>query len=241
MKRTHLAIQLAIVLMLTALVSWPQFRPVRAQSVWQYGTSASRQTQADELSRADQDPTREAVVGLGRASFRTTQPFAQPATVPGVADGLARQYNTPIAVAAVGGKFNALVGVAQTSLSMPIPYARVVARNIRTGRIEARATANDVGRFSFLDLDPSSYVVELLGPAGSVVAASQVIPLGRGDVRQTTVRTIAAAPDVAATFGNRLTGTLDETTAVAASNGVTRTTSNLTPQESPNNPTGGGW
>ena len=173
---------------------------------------------------------------------RTTQPFAQPATVPGIADGLARQYNTPIAVAAVGGKFNALVGVAQTSLNIPIPYARIVVRNIQTGRIEARATANDVGRFSFLDLDPSVYVVELLGPAGSVVAASQVIPLGRGDVRQTTVRTIAAsAPNVAATFGNRLTGTLDETTAVAASNGVTRTTSNLTPEESPNNPTGGGW
>ena len=241
MKRTHLAIQLAIVLMLTALVSWPQFRPVRAQSVWQYGTTASRQAQADELSRADQDPTREAVVGFGRASFRTTQPFAQPATVPGIADGLARQYNTPIAVAAVGGKFNALVGVAQTSLNIPIPYARLVVRNIQTGKIEARATANDVGRFSFLDLDPSVYVVELLGPAGSVVAASQVIPMGRGDVRQTTVRTIAAAPDVAATFGNRLTGTLDETTAVAASNGVTRTTSNLTPEESPNNPTGGGW
>jgi len=38
-----------------------------------------------------------------------------------------------------------------------------------------------------------------------------------------------------------LTGTLEETTTVAARNGVTRTTSNLTPQESPNNPTGGGW
>src|SRR3977135_3620890 len=100
MKRTHLAIQLAIVLMLTALVSWPQFRPVRAQSVWQYGTSASRQEQADEAARAHKAPTREAVVGFGRASFRTTQPFAQPATVPGIADGLARQYNTPIAVAA---------------------------------------------------------------------------------------------------------------------------------------------
>lgn len=241
MKRTHLAIQVAIVLVVTASVSWPHYRPVRAQSVWQYASAASRQAQADELARTDSDPTREAVVGFGRASFRTTQPFAQPATVPGIAEGLARQYNTPIAVAAVGGKFNALVGVAQTSLNMPIPYARVVVRNIRTGKVEARATANDIGRFSFLDLDPSSYVVELLGAAGSVVAASQVVPLGRGDVGQTTVRTIAAAPDVAATFGNRLTGTLQETTTVAASTGVTRTTSNLTPQESPNNPTGGGW
>jgi len=242
MKRTHLAIQLAIVLTATAAVGWPQVRSVpRVQSVWQYAPNASRQTQADELSRTDRDPTREAIVGFGRASFRTTQPFGQPETVPGVAQGLARQYNTPIAVAAVGGKFNALVGIAQTSLNMPIPYARVVVRNIHSGRIEARATANDVGRFSFLDLDPSSYVVELLGPAGSVVAASEVVTLGRGDARQTTVRTIAAAPDVAATFGNRLTGTLEEATTVAASNGVTRTTSNLTPQESPNNPTGGGW
>ena len=117
MKSTHLAIQLAVVLTVTTLVSWPQFRPVRAQSVWQYAPTASRQAQADELSRADHDPTREAVVGFGRASYRTTQPFAQPGTVPGIANGLDRQYNTPIAVAAVGGKFNALVGVAQTSLN----------------------------------------------------------------------------------------------------------------------------
>jgi len=242
MKRTHLTIQLVIVVATTASVSWPQIRSVRrVQSVWQYVPPASRETQADEISRADQDPTREAVVGFGSASFRTTQRLAQPETIPGVAEGLARQYNTPIAVAALGGKFNALVGVAQTSLNIPIPYARVVVRNIYSGKIEARATANDIGRFSFLDLDPSSYVVELRGAGGSVVAASEVVPLGQGDVRQTTVRTIAAAPDIAAAFGNRLTGTLEATTTVAASNGVTRTTSTLTPQESPNNPTAGGW
>jgi hypothetical protein len=236
-----LAIQLVMVLMVIALVSWPQFRPVRTPSVWQSGPNVSGEAQGEELSRADEDSRGEAIIGFGRAIRRTSEPLAAPLTVPAVAGHLAREYKTPVAVAALGGKVNALVGVAQTSWGTPFRYARIVARNIDAGTIEARATANDVGRFSFLDLDPGSYVIELLGPAGSVVVASEVVPLGLGDVRQTTLHTIAAAPNIAASFGNRLTGTLDETTTIAAVNGVTRTASHLTPQESPNSPTSGGW
>jgi len=238
MKWTHLAIQSAVVVAMTASISWPQFRPGRPQPVWRYVPAVWQQGQTNELERADRDPGRRAVVGFGRASFQTTRPIAQ--SVPGIAEGLAPRYDTPIHVAALGGKVNALVGVAQTSVHMPIPYARVLLRNLSTGKVEARATANDEGRFSFLDVDASSYIIELLGPAGSVIAASEIVAIGRGDVRQTTIRTIAAAPVVAAAFGNTLTGTLAQTTSVAASDGITRTTSTLTPEASPNNPTGGG-
>jgi len=164
---------------------------------------------------------------------------AQPATISGVAEGINAQFATPIPVAALGGRLNALVGLARTSLNMPIPYARVLLRNIRTGRVESRATANDEGRFSFLDVDASAYIVELLGSDGSVVATSEMVALARGDVRQTMVRMAAPASNVAAAFGNSLTGTLSQTANIAASNDVTRTTSNLTPQASPNNPSGG--
>ena len=40
MRRTHLGVQAAIVLTMVAFVSWPEFRPVRAQSVWRYAPDA---------------------------------------------------------------------------------------------------------------------------------------------------------------------------------------------------------
>src|SRR5678815_2469431 len=36
MKRTHLGIQAIIVLAMVSFVSWPHFRPARAQSIWRY-------------------------------------------------------------------------------------------------------------------------------------------------------------------------------------------------------------
>ena len=61
-------------------------------------------------------------------------------------------YLSP-AVAALGGKLNALLGFARTSLNAPIPYARVLLRNILTGQVMGRGVANDQGMFSFVDLD----------------------------------------------------------------------------------------
>ena len=43
-----------------------------------------------------------------------------------------------------GGKLNALIGFAKTALNAPIPYARLVLRNIRTGQIVARITADEL-------------------------------------------------------------------------------------------------
>jgi hypothetical protein len=138
-----------------------------------------------------------------------------------------RPFYTPYAVAALGGKLNALTGLARTSLNAPIPYAKVLLRNIRTGQVMARATANDQGQFSFLDLDSSSYVVELLGEDGSVVAASPMVALGLGDVRQTDVHAAASAASLNASFGNSLDSSNPQLTTVAANNDVTRTSAAL--------------
>lgn len=139
----------------------------------------------------------------------------------------------PIEIAALGGRVNALVGFARTSLNAPIPYARVVLRNIVTGEIVARAMANDQGRFLFLDLDANAYVVELLGPDGSVIAISPLVTLGRGDLRQTEIRAAASATTIAASFGGAMTGALPRATTVAVNSDVTPTTPALTTQESP--------
>ena len=203
MRRTHVGVQISLVLTMVAFVSWPQFRPVRAQSVWRYVPAAVLQARTLDAARYAGDGA-----GAGRPGMSLNE-------------------------AALGGKLNALLGFARTSLNAPIPYARVVLRNIITGRVMGQAIANDQGMFSFLDLDASLYIVELLGPDGSVIATSSMMTLARGDVRRTEIRAAAAATTVAASFGNALTGTLDTAANVASSNDVTKTTPTLTTQESP--------
>ena len=199
MRRTHLGIQAAIVLSMVAFVSWPQFRPVRAQSVWRYVPDSVLQARTDDAARYAGSGA-----GVTNASFSTN--VAQP---------------------------NAIFGVARTSLNMPIPYARVSLRSIRTGQLLARGVANAEGLFSFFNLDPNAYIIELLGADGAVVATSPMMTMERGDVRQTEVRVPVAASTVQTSFGNTLASTLPLATTVAASNDVTRTTSTFTPQESP--------
>ena len=229
MRRTHLGVQIAIVLAMVAFVSWPQFRPVRAQSVWRYAPAAVLQARTLDAARYAGDGARAGRAGmrLDEAAFRSAALDSIGATDRGNAF-----YLSP-AVAALGGKLNALLGFARTSLNVPIPYARVLLRNIITGQVMAWGVANDQGMFSFLDLDTSSYIVELLGPDGSVIATSSIMSMARGDVRRTEIRAAAAATTVAASFGNALTGTLDTAANVASSNGATKTTATLTTQESP--------
>jgi hypothetical protein len=224
-----LGVQIAIVLAMVASVSWPQFRPARALSVWRYAPAAVLQARTLDAARFAGDGAGAGGPGmsLDGAALRSAARDSLGAT--NRSDAF---YLSP-SVAALGGKLNALLGFARTSLNVPIPYARVLLRNIITGQVMARGIANDQGMFSFLDLDTSSYIVELLGPDGSVIATSSIKSLARGDVRRTEIRAAAAATTVAASFGNALTGTLDTAANVASSNGVTRTTATLTTQESP--------
>ena len=231
MKRTLLGVQAVIVTAMVASVSWPQFRPVRVQSVWRYAPVAVLQAQTLDAARFAGDAVRSRPSAiLGNAAFTTPVPAAENPAVKTPADV---SYLTPAAVAVLGGKTNALLGFARTSLNTPIPYARVVLRNIRTGEVFARTTANQRGEFSFVDVESSSYVVELLGADGSVVAASPLVTMGRFEVQQTALRVAAGAGAVTASLGNTLAPTLQQATAVANSNDVTRTTSMQTTQESP--------
>jgi len=230
MRRTHFVVQAAIVMTMVTFVSWPQFRPVRAQSVWRYAPAAVVEAHTLDAARFAGDGRARPRSGVNDTALTTPVSGGQNIV------GNVRQdvgYLTPAAVAVLGGKTNALLGFARTSLNTPIPYARVVVRNIRTGQVFARAVANQRGEFSFVDLESNSYVVELIGADGSVVAASPFVTMARGDVQQTELRVAAAAATVAASFGNTLTPTLERATAVAAGNGVTRTTNAQTTQESP--------
>jgi hypothetical protein len=228
MKRTHLGIQAIIVLTMVWFVSWPEFRPVRAQSIWRYSPEevlGARTADAARYTTPAAASSRRAVVG-GLSSV--TQAASTPNNSLVVNDE--RLEFTPGAIAALGGRNNALVGLAQNSLNAVIPHARVVLRDIRTGEALQQATADELGQFSFIDLVPSDYVVELLGPDGSVVAASEVVTTSKGGLLRTIVRVAAAATAVIAVLSMHLSPTLPEVNTLATSSDVTRTTTTQTPR-----------
>ena len=229
MKRTHLGIQAIIVVAMVSFVSWPQFRPVRTQSIWRYAPAAVLEARTVDAARY-----------AGATSASISQPLVDKSsstprvpTTPHrlvVIDAAAPVESTPGAIAALGGTDNALVGLAQNSLNASIPRARVVLRDIRTGEALQQATADELGQFWFVDLPSSEYVVELLGQDGSVVAASEVVKTSKGRLLRTVVRVAAAAAVVMAVFSNQLWPSRDYANAIARSSDVTPTTNTQLPR-----------
>jgi hypothetical protein len=222
MKPARLSVQALIVIALIVLVSRPQFRPLRAASVW-LTQDATTETQTAESLDQLSSTERRASVGRGRAF--TDQDRSRQQTGSGLNAQAQRFFSTPSNVATLGGKLNALVGRARTSTNTPIPYAKILLRNIRTGQIEARATANEEGVFSFLDLTNSSYVMELVGADGSVLASSEMVAVAVGDLKDATIRVAinSAAVMAGTAFGGNVSTTLNQASLVAGSNNVTRT------------------
>jgi len=227
MKRTHLGIQAIIVVAMVSFVSWPQFRPVRAQSIWRYTPAAVLEARTIDAARySDAATSRRTFVGERSSSSTPLVPTRRGAAI----IDSARPEFTPGAIAAFGGRDNALVGLAQNSLNASIPHARVVLRNLRTGEALQQVTADELGQFWFVDLAPSEYVVELLGPDGAVVAVSEVVKTSKGRLLRTVVRVAAATAAVVAVLSNQLWPSRDYATALATSSDVSPTTTTQLPR-----------
>jgi hypothetical protein len=228
MNRARFAVQAIGVFALIVLVSWPEQRQVRAATLWRpNGTLTPRRATIDEdrRVRAGQDAGRRAIVGRGPGYHQmsavtddalASKLYGDPLNPP-------RGFVTPTAIADLGGRTNALVGRARTTLNTPIPYARLLLRNMSTGLVDAQATADEEGRFTFLDVDPSAYIVELVDTNGAVLAASGLVPISFGELRETTVR-VASARAIGGTFGGSLAPTANEPVAAADNSGVEKVT-----------------
>jgi len=228
MRRAHFGIQAIVVVAVVSFVSWPQFRPARAQSIWRYAPAAvleARTIDAARYAGAASASTRRPFIGDLSSSTELVPTPQRSAVIDDTQDACA-----PGAIAALGGTDNALVGLAQNSLNASIPRARVVLRDIRTGEALQQATADELGQFWFVDLPGSEYVVELLGPDGSVVAASEVVKTSKGRLLRTVVRVAAATAAVVAVLSNQLWPSRDYATAIATSSDVTPTTTTQLPR-----------
>jgi hypothetical protein len=223
MTPVRFGVHVLIVLILMVAVSWPELGQVRAVSVWRgNGPLAAGRG----IARVAHRNPGHAPFGFGSRAYTPSTGIGGNAlrerlskdTVEGK-----RRRAIPEGVFALGGKFNAILGRARTALNSPMPGALLVLRSLNTGLVEARATANEAGEFLFLDVMPSDYVVELLGPGGDVNATSESLTVDVGDLVQTTVRGTSERT-LKALFGSVMEGTANEAVSAASRDGVTQVT-----------------
>lgn len=226
MNRAHFRLQAVVVVAVIVLVSWPQMRPVRATSIWRTQPASHTREETVEDRRLDYGGDQRARIGYGSlATQPTDETDARRGTgrQPGADIPAASYLPLPAEALALGAKLNGIVGRARTNLNAPIPYARIVLRNMITGQIEARAVADAEGRFTFIDVGASGYIIELIGPDGAVIASSETVAVENGDLKEATIR-VAGAESARALYGNQTGPTVTDPMQAAVEAGVTHTT-----------------
>jgi hypothetical protein len=71
---------------------------------------------------------------------------------------------------------------------VPVAHAKLVLRDLATGKAEQEGESNDHGEYEFTVLQPSTYVVEMQMMDGSVLALSNAGSLGRYETLNTVVQ-----------------------------------------------------
>ena len=93
-------------------------------------------------------------------------------------------------------------------------------RDARIGRvIESQLTDKD-GKFSFKDLDPGSYIVEMMASDQTVLTASQLINVNAGEAVSTIVKLPFRLSKLAGVLGNTTPAAAAAMLAMAATSGV---------------------
>jgi hypothetical protein len=110
-------------------------------------------------------------------------------------------------------------GTAWTATNGVLADAAVRLRNARTGRIIATQTTDRAGLFLFRDVEPGTYVVELIGRDRSVLAATEMLNVDPDDVISAVVKLPWRDPAVAGLLGHSK-GSAILVTAAAAASGI---------------------
>ena len=123
----------------------------------------------------------------------------------------------PGSTRAVGARSTSILGAAWEADNTPIPNARLRLRNVLSGKIAATTTANEMGQFAFNDVESGSYLVELVGENGKILAIGHAFTVAPGETVATFVRMRTRVPWFNGFFGNAASAV----SATAASIGIT--------------------
>lgn len=120
------------------------------------------------------------------------------------------------------GSFSSTIqGRALTSAGGALPNMTVRLRDARSGRIVDTQTTDASGLFAFQNVEPGSYVVELMAADHStILTASQMIYVNAGDVLSAVVKLPLRIPPFAGLMGSASTPSAAAALAQAAANGV---------------------
>jgi Carboxypeptidase regulatory-like domain len=110
-----------------------------------------------------------------------------------------------------------VLGHAWTANNAAIPYARVRLRDVATAHVKATTVANEAGQFAFSNIEPGSYVVELVDESNRILTVGRVFDIARGQTVGTFVRLGGKAPWYEGFFFN----TAAAAASSAASQGIT--------------------
>jgi len=125
-----------------------------------------------------------------------------------------------------------VMGSAWNQDNTPIAAARVQLRNLTDGKIVATTVADEAGKFTYANIEPGTYAVELVGANGKIITVGQAFVIAQGETVATFVRIGSKAPWFAGFFNSAAAAV----SATAASQGVTA----LAPVQLPRSSSGGG-
>jgi hypothetical protein len=122
---------------------------------------------------------------------------------------------------------SSIEGKALNAVNVPLTETGVRLRDARSGRIVQNTVTDKQGAFSFKEIDPGTYVVEVMGPGQSaVVASSALINVGTGDALSALVRVPFQTSALAGLLGNSqsaasaITNAAQVVTAAAAASNI---------------------
>jgi hypothetical protein len=118
---------------------------------------------------------------------------------------------------------SSIQGSAVTSSNGQLSNAPIRLRDVRYGRIVDTQLTDKTGTFAFKAVDPGNYIVEVMGPDRTVLAATPVLNVNAGQSLSTVVKLPFKIPPFAGILGNSTPSAAIVTTEAAAS-GVLATT-----------------
>ena len=80
-----------------------------------------------------------------------------------------------------------ITGVARSTAGQPLGGHSVRVRSVRTGDVVATTTTGVNGSFVVPNLDPGSYVVEIVDTGGRIVGTSAIATVAEGGIASTAV------------------------------------------------------
>lgn len=113
--------------------------------------------------------------------------------------------------------FSTIHGNALDFTNKALPGNMVRLRDARFGGIVESQVTDKAGMFSFRSLDPGTYVVELVAADRAVLAASQLLSAGAGEVLLAVVKLPVRIPELGGLLGHTAQQATAVTSAAAAS------------------------